>query len=73
MKLTRAVLYTGSASAAALLALPGCLHVKTDPIKVEPIHIRGLLRLRETDADPADDDHDNDPPRRPVTPMGTPP
>jgi hypothetical protein len=31
----------------ALLALvPGCVHVKTDPIKVEPIHIVADINIR---------------------------
>jgi hypothetical protein len=32
--------------AGALVALPGCLHVKTDPIKVEPIHIVADINIR---------------------------
>ena len=50
MRVTRAVLLGGPATcgvAAALLVLaPGCLHVKTDPIKVEPIHIVADINIR---------------------------
>lgn len=31
---------------AALLALPSCIHVKTDPIKVEPIHIVADINIK---------------------------
>lgn len=30
----------------ALLALPSCIHVKTDPIKVEPIHIVADINIK---------------------------
>ena len=31
---------------AAVAVLSGCLHVKTDPIKVEPIHIVADINIR---------------------------
>lgn len=30
----------------ALLTLPSCVHVKTDPIKVEPIHIVADINIK---------------------------
>ena len=46
--MTRAVGRFGGPAclAGALVALPGCLHVKTDPIKVEPIHIVADINIR---------------------------
>ena len=42
----RAVILGAPVCAAALVAVPGCLHVKTDPIKVEPIHIVADINIK---------------------------